>query len=194
MRLAIADPPYPPHVGVGGTRPRASRWYGDKAHTLGRGCYPSDYDPSAGEWDNPSRHRELIEYLVAEFDGFAIATSPDGVDAYWPLPPASKRMAWVKPNATPGPSRLHGKWEAVILYPPAGRRSSRNGIGCVPDVLIEPKRNDGFAGAKPEAWTRWVLDAMSYDPNTDEVVDMFPGSGAVSAVLNSPPIRFEAPA
>lgn len=191
MRLAIADPPYPPHIGVGGLTPRASRWYGDKAHTLGRGCYPADYNPSAGEWDEPARHRELIEYLVAEFDGFAIATSADGVDAYAPLPNAAKRLVWVKPNATPGPSRLHSKWESVILYPPAGRRSSRGGVGCVPDVmvedfpevLIESKRNDGFAGSKPERWTHWVLDAMSYDPATDEVVDIFGGSGSVARAI-----------
>lgn len=53
-------------------------------------------------------------------------------------------------------------------------------MGAVPDVLIEPKRNDGFAGAKPAAWTAWVLAAMSYDPTADEVVDLFPGSGAVT--------------
>ncbi|GAA1138727.1 hypothetical protein [Nocardioides aquiterrae] len=112
----------------------------------------------------------------------AIATSIDGLDAYRPLPVEVRVMVWVKPNAMPGPARIHGKYELVLLYPPEGRRSSRNGAGCVPDVLIAPKRNDGFAGAKPPEWTRWVLDAMSYNPDTDTLDDLFHGSGAVAAV------------
>lgn len=39
----------------------------------------------------------------------------------------------------------------------------------------------GFPGAKPAAWTRWVLDALGYDPETDELVDLFPGSGSITA-------------
>jgi hypothetical protein len=41
----------------------------------------------------------------------------------------------------------------------------------------------GFVGAKPPAWTRWVLDALGYDPERDEVVDLFNGSGAVAGAL-----------
>ena len=38
-----------------------------------------------------------------------------------------------------------------------------------------------FAGAKPRQWTRWVLDMLGYDPETDTVDDLFHGSGAISA-------------
>lgn len=124
-----------------------------------------------------------MEQLLDEYDGFAIATAANGLEAYGPLPKVMRVMVWVKPNAMPGPARIHNKWEAVLLYPPAGRRSSRGGVGCVPDVLIEPKRNDGFAGMKPPAWTRWVLDALSYDPATDTVADLFNGSGAVARAI-----------
>lgn len=177
-RLAIADPPYPPSRRG---RPVGSRWYGDLAHTLGPGSYAADHHPDAAEWDDPARHRALLEELLGAYDGWAIATSVDGVDAYLPLPIEVRRMVWVKPNAMPGPARIHNKHELVLVYPPAGRRTSRGGLGCVPDVLIEPKRNDGFAGAKPPAWTRWVLDALSYNPETDTVDDLFRGSGAVAA-------------
>lgn len=118
-----------------------------------------------------------------EYDGWAIATSADGVPSYGPLPRACRVMVWVKPNAMPGPARIHNKWEAVIVLPPIGRRSSRNGIGAVPDVLVSPKANNGFAGQKPSAWTRWVLEAMSLAAG-DTVDDLFPGSGAVSVVVD----------
>lgn len=180
MRLAIADPPYPPSING---RPRASRWYGDKAHTLGPGSYAADLHPEAGEWDDLARHRRLIEELDAGYDGWAIATSADGRRAYDPLPMGTRVMVWVKPNAIPSPARIHNRYELVLLYPPVGRRTSRGGAGVVPDVLVAPKRNDGFAGAKPSVWTRWVLDAMSYDPAIDTVDDLFAGSGAVARAL-----------
>lgn len=180
MRLAIADPPYPP---APGGRPRASRWYGSQAHTLGPGSYAADEHTAADEWDDPARHRHLIEELAATYDGWAIATAGDSVDVYRPLPLGTRVMIWVKPNAMPGPARIHNRWEAVLLYPPAGRRSSRNGGGVVSDVLVAPKRNGGFAGAKPSEWTRWVLDALGYDPEIDTVDDLFPGSGSVTKAI-----------
>lgn len=183
VRLCIADPPYPPSRRG---RPVASRWYGALAHTLGPGSYAADHHPDAAEWDDPARHRALMDQLLAEYDGWAIATSVDGLDAYRPLPPEVRVMVWVKPNAMPGPARIHNRYEHVLLYPPVGRRSSRNGGGVVPDVLTAPKRNDGFAGAKPPEWTRWVLDALGYNPETDAVTDLFGGSGAVADVLAQP--------
>jgi hypothetical protein len=180
MRLAIADPPYPPLVGSGGRKNRASRWYGDGQRS--RTDRPADNHPAAGEWDDPARHRQLLDDLLRDHDGFAIAASPDGLAAYGPLPAAARLLAWVKPNAQPGSHRLRSLWEPVILYPPAGRRSNRGGVGCTPDVLIQPAPG-GFIGAKPPQWVRWVLDALTYDPTTDEVTDLFHGSGAVAAAL-----------
>lgn len=181
MRLAIADPPYPPFVGSGGRKNRASRWYG-----LGQRSatdVPSDFHPEAHRWDDPAEHRALLERLCVEFDGWAIATSPDGLAAYGTLPAACRLMAWVKPNATPGSHRLRSLWEVVIVYPPEGRRSNRGGVGAMADVLVCPAPRIGFRGAKPVEWTEWVLAALSYDAATDELVDLFPGSGAVAAAV-----------
>ena len=124
---------------------------------------------------------------MAEFDGWAIATSPDGIAAYGELPVGTRIMAWVKPNAQPGAHRLRALWEPVLLYPAAGRRSNRGGSGSVPDVLVHPIRA-GFVGAKPGAWTRWVLDGLSYDPDADTLVDLFPGSGAVGTASDLLPL------
>lgn len=173
MRLAIADPPYPPFIGSGGRKNRASRWYGVGQRS--RKDRPADFHPGAADWDDPARHRALLEELLDTYGGWAIATSPDGIHAYDPLPVACRTMVWVKPNANPGSHRIRSLWEAVIVYPPEGRRSNRGGVGMTPDVLIEPAPRVGFSGAKPVAWWGWVLAALTYREG-DELVDLFPGS------------------
>jgi len=182
VNLAIADPPYPPFVGSGGRKNRASRWYGTGQRS--RTDRPSDQHPEAARWDDPATHRSLFLRLMRDYDGFALATSPDGLEAYRPFPPEIRVMAWVKPNAQPGAHRLRSNWEPVIVRVPDGRRSNRGGRGQISDVLTAnaPGR---FIGRKPEAWTHWVLAAMSYDPATDTVHDLFAGSGAVGAAVES---------
>lgn len=177
-RLAIADPPYPPLFTTRYDRAaprvvrhnRASRWYAG-------GAKSADAHPAAAEWDDPARHRQLIEQLAGEYDGYAIATTPDGLQAYGPLPPDHRLLVWVKTRAMPGARRIAAGWEPVILVPPIGRRA-RDGAQ-VADVL-QTATPQGFPGAKPAEWTRWVLDALGYDPATDTIADLFPGSGAVS--------------
>lgn len=184
MKLAIADPPYPPFIGSGGRKNRASRWYG--AGQRSRTDRPADQHDSAHEWDDPARHRELLEKLAANYDGWAICTSPDGIAAYGPLPAPCRIMAWVKPNAQPGAHRLRSNWEPVILYPPVGRRSNRGGVGSIPDVLTCPvKTASGFRGQKPIEYTKWILAALTFDPAADTVDDIFPGSGAISRAVDA---------
>ncbi|MFG0329251.1 MAG: hypothetical protein ACF8PN_05065 [Phycisphaerales bacterium] len=181
MRLAIADPPYPPFTGSGGRKNRASRWYGDGQRSAKDHRDVADRHPEAARWDDPAEHRRLLERLVADFDGWAIATSPDGLAAYHPLPAECRIMAWIRPNSPPGAHRILNRWEAVVVYPPAGRRSNRQ-VGGVPDVLTCPAPRVGFTGAKPAEWVLWVLEALSYTDG-DELVDLFPGSGAVEGAL-----------
>lgn len=188
-RLAIADPPYPPSRGErfdladGGAREvvrsRARRWYGDGTRSADQTV--ADFHPDAAEWDDPARHRRLLDELVDEFDGWAIATSADGLRCYWPLPISSRVMVWVRPNALPTSRRIASMHELVIVLPPRARRARVAGAHQVPDVLTAPAPSIGFPGAKPPAWTRWVLDALGYDPDVDELVDVFPGSGSVAA-------------
>jgi hypothetical protein len=182
MRLAIADPPYPPFVGSGGRKTRASRWYGSGQRSATD--RPSDYHPEAHEWDEPARHRELLEHLHRDYDGWAIATSPDGLAAYGTLPAACRVMAWIKPNGQPGSHRLRSTWEPVIVYVPEGRRSNRTGGLNINDTMTANAPRRGFIGAKPPEWTRWVLDALGYDPTNDTVHDLFHGSGAVIEAVN----------
>lgn len=187
MRLAIADPPYPPQLGERRDRPggrvrvtsysRARRYYGDGTRPSEE--RPADFHPDAGAWDRPERHRELLEDLRATYDGWAIATTPDGLRCYLPLPITSRIMVWHRPNAQHGSNRIASKWEAVIVQTPESRRSCRGPLQ-VGDVLTAPVRYSSFPGAKPPEWTRWVLDALGYDADVDTVDDLFPGSGAVA--------------
>jgi hypothetical protein len=82
----------------------------------------------------------------------------------------------------PGGLRLISKWEPVIVFVPESRRGREQ--LRVTDVLIAAGPRKGFAGAKPGAWTRWVLDMLGYAPGEDELVDLFPGSGGVTAAAD----------
>lgn len=199
MRLAIADPPYPPQkserydTATGETRvvtrSRSRRWYGGGPGERSGRNRAADFHPAAGEWDSPARHRELLEQLLDSHDGWAIATSPDGLGCYHPLPVPARIMVWHKTRPMPTGHRIATSWEPVILYPARGRRARPTATATgvfgsqVPDVLVAAPPGAGFAGAKPSAWTRWVLDALGYDPGTDTVDDIFPGSGAVTAEI-----------
>lgn len=194
MRLAIADPPYPPRFTERHDRPdgrarivarsRAQRWYSDHG-VRGAGDRPADHHADASEWDDPARHRRLLEQLMDEFDAWAIATAMDGVECYRPLPIPTRVMTWYRPNAQRGDYCIANVTEAVIVYPHRDRRTKRSGpTGQVVDFLQESAPIGEFAGMKPPRWTRWVLDALSYDPETDTVHDLFPGSGSVGAAIS----------
>lgn len=190
MRLAIADPPYPPQFAERRDRPtgplrlttrsRALRWYGDGPRAASDSP-PADFHPEAGVWDSLDEHRALMERLIGSYDGWAIATTPDGLGAYHPLPVSARVMAWVKPNSLPGGARIINRWEPVIVFPPEGRRHRSQ--PRVSDVLVAAPLHVDFIGAKPPEWTEWVLKALGFEPGIDEVDDIFPGSGSVSAAV-----------
>lgn len=191
MRLAIADPPYPPHRALRRDRPegnqrvtvrsRSRRWYGDGPHSAD--MPRADFHPAAGDWDSRDRHQELLAHLMENYDGWAIATSPDGLDAYTPFPLMARIAVWHKPNSIPGGHRLKSCWEPVLVGPPEARANRVGGI--VPDVLVAGTPGAKFAGAKPTPWTHWVLDMLGYDPATDTVDDLFPGSGLVGRAIRT---------
>lgn len=185
MRLAIADPPY-----LG----RADRWYGNGRGSgrtriptaLGRNGRKPDHHPDAADWDRPERHAELVAQLTAECDGWAIAGAPDANTIRVLLnaaPPAARLAVWSRPNSMPGGSRVLSSWEPVIYLVPEGRRD-RSAGPAVRDLLSAPVLPQGFLGSKPPAWTRWVLELLGYDPSADELLDMFPGSGAVTSAAD----------
>lgn len=180
MKLCIADPPY-----LG----RSTRWYGGgnggfRPLVTGRRVRAGDNHPDAHLWDDPEAHRALVERLCDEYDGWAIAMNPADLRHYlgW-VPPETLVCAWVKPDAVPGGGRVSTSWEPVLLLP---ARTGRPAPGMqIRDALTAAVSGGAvkFPGAKPRAWTRWVLDMLGYDPEMDTVDDLFHGSGAVAAEI-----------
>lgn len=167
----IADPPC-----LG----RARRSYGDgRGHGAARGR--ADEHPDARAWDEPCAHVELLEQLEREADGWAVALTPTSLPLYLRHAPAEVRIAvWVRGNAIPSGSRIRSVWEPVLVRVPAGRVAHGTGPS-LDDVVTSGIAREGFAGRKPPAWTHWVLGLLGYDPGLDDLVDPFPGSGAVGA-------------
>ena len=179
MKMAIADPPY-----LG----RAHRYYGVGGYAKGHGEGRADEHPDAAEWDKPERHVALVRQLQADFDAWAIAMTVHSIGVYASAVNLDSRSgyrfaAWVQPRSVPSGSRITTSWEPVLLHVPQERRRHKTGPN-VPDHLNSPPASSGFMGAKPKAWTRWVLDLMGFNPEHDTVTDLFPGSGAVTSEIN----------
>lgn len=125
-------------------------------------------------------HRLLIRYLCDDFDGWALSTASTTLQEVLRLCPTGVRIAaWCKSFASfkPGVSPAY-TWEPVIFVPVD--RPHDRGEPTVQDHLIEPiTLRRGFTGAKPTRFARWIRCLLRATPD-DELVDLFPGSGAVS--------------
>lgn len=161
MRFAYADPPY----------------LGTSA--FGAAHHYSDHHEQAADYDRPSAHLALVEQLVDEFpDGWALSLSSPSLRTILPFcPPDVRVCSWVKGWCSwkPGVSPKYA-WEPVILRGgafPGEHRVVRDWLMC--NVSTGQK----LPGVKPPAFCRWVFGLLGAGPS-DELVDLFPGSGAVS--------------
>jgi hypothetical protein len=159
-RIGYADPPYP-----------------GLAHLY------KDQPDYGGEVD----HVELIERLDAEFDGWVLHTHTPAISIVGPMLPKGARWgAWVKTFAAFKKGvRPAYAWEPVIFKPCrrmdedySGRIVQRDWIAC-PITLRR-----GFIGAKPEAVCHWAFEIVGAQRG-DDLVDLYPGSGAVGRAWES---------
>jgi hypothetical protein len=185
MKLCIADPPY-----LG----RAERWYGVSGCGEGHGLGKADEHLEAYLWDLPETHIQLVTDLEKNYDGYAIALTVHSLSTYLSVIDTDSRngirvMAWVKPIAVPSGNRIATTWEPVIVKVPKERRGHGKGKTMKDNLIANPIQN-GFIGAKPEAWTEWVLNAMGYQDG-DEIVDLFNGSGAVKDAIANIPYKLD---
>lgn len=156
MKIGYADPPY---IGC--------------AHLY------KDHPDFAGEVD----HKELIERLQDEFDGWVLhasATSTsiatlapliDGTGARW--------CSWVKGFAAFKRNvPVAYAWEPVLIKPARKPVVSKRLV--MRDWIQESiTLRRGLTGAKPEAVCHWAFELVGVRPD-DEMFDLYPGTGAVS--------------
>lgn len=151
MRAAYADPPYP-----------------GCAHLYG--CDEID-------------HAALIKRLCDEYpESWALSTSSPALREVLALCPSDVRVAaWVKPFASFKPGVNPGyAWEPVIFC--GGRKRERTEDTVRDYVAASITLERGLVGAKPKGFCFWLFDLLGLRPNADdEFVDLFPGSGAVTA-------------
>lgn len=158
-RYAYADPPY-----IG----QARRHY--------------SHDPQCAEVD----HTALIAQLET-YDGWALSLS--SVSLYRVLCSCAANglheergdfrvAAWVKPFASfkPGVGLAYA-WEPIIIRNPRPRSREQDTTRDWISANITLQR--GLSGVKPDAFCYWLFEALNLDPS-DDLIDLFPGSGAVS--------------
>jgi hypothetical protein len=158
VRIGYADPPY-----VG----QSKKHYGN---------HP-DYD---GEVDQA----QLIARLESDYDAWVLHLSTPSLRDLLPLTPRDRQvrtLVWVKPFAVWKPNvPVSYAWEPIIV-----RTLRDKGAPTVRDYISEPIRlgpdEDGarVPGAKPKAVCFWIFDVIGASP-TDDLDDIFPGSGAVT--------------
>ena len=125
-------------------------------------------------------HADLIGRLCAEYpDGWALSTSSVALrDVLALCPPDVRVGSWVKTWCSwkPGVGVAYA-WEPVLFRGgrPRGRLKDtvRDWIGC--PILTRQT----VKGAKPDAFCYWLFEVLNLHPD-DELVDLYPGSGAVT--------------
>ena len=160
MRVAYADPPYPG---------QSAKHY-------------SNHPDYAGEVD----HAALAAQL-AGFDGYIFHTSSTALPSVLGLFPGARTLAWVKPFcAFKRNVPVAYAWEPCLVVP--ARKPVVGGTAHpLRDFLAEPiTMRRGLAGAKPERVCWWLFECAGLLPG-DELVDLFPGSGAVMRAWRSWP-------
>jgi len=157
MKFAYADPPY-----------------------LGCGDLYAKHHPEALDWNDPKRHEELIAQLQCDFpDGWAMSLSSPSLRVILPMCPDDCRVsAWVKPFAVFKPNvGVAYAWEPVIWR--GGRRRTREQFTSRDWHSANITLQKGLPGAKPPSFCRWIFEILNAQPD-DELVDLFPGTGAIT--------------
>lgn len=159
MKIAYADPPY-------------------------LGCcalYKHEHGADGKCWDRWQTHAALIERLCKEFpDGWALsASSPSLREILYMCPGNVRVSAWVKPFAVFKPNVNPAyAWEPVIWR--GGRTKRERTEPTVRDwVSANITLRKGLTGAKPKEFADWLFDLMGMREG-DELIDLFPGTNAVT--------------
>ena len=153
MRFAYADPPY-----IG----QAKKHYAD--------------DPNCAEVD----HAALVASLETEYDGWALSCKSNAKELAWLISLCGQDVrlgAWVKPFCSFKPNVNPAyAWEPIIFYSPVKRERSEPTVRDWVSANITLQK--GVSGAKPVAFGFWLFELLGMK-REDELVDLYPGSGAI---------------
>jgi len=128
-------------------------------------------------------HRILIGTLVRDFpDGWALSTAASTLQRVLALCPDGVRIAaWIKGPRHGVSMRPRSAWEPLIVC--GGRKRRVAAAEASSDTLTWGGRQHSHPGAligmKPAPFCRWMFCQLSALAG-DELVDIFPGSGAVA--------------
>lgn len=157
--------------------------YADPPYVGCSDLYPEH--PDAARWDDPLEHVELMHNLDDALDGWALSASAPSLAALLHQAPAGTRVGvWVKPFAAYKRNiRVAYTWEPVLWHRATPRRPDepvgRDHLSC-PITLRR-----GLTGAKPEAFEAWLRVLLGWREG-DTLLDLFPGSGAITAANDRP--------
>ena len=175
VKLGYADPPYPG---------QAAKHYSDHA----------DY---AGEVN----HGDLLKRLDSDYDGWLLHTSSTALPEVLVLAESLgvgpyRVMAWFKPFAIFKRNvSVAYAWEPVLVKaarkPVVAHRvvmrdwvEDEEPLDLESAVRANVTLRKGLVGVKPTAVCRWAFEMLGALP-TDDLVDLFPGSGAVGRAWQS---------
>ena len=152
-RCGYADPPY-----------------------LGQAQRHYAHDPRCAEVD----HKELIQRLHTNYDGWALSCSSTSLQTILSLCPSDVRIGgWFKTFASFKKANPAYAWEPVVFQP----CRSRKGRFIVRDWVAAPiTLRRGLCGVKPDRFCYWLFELLGMEPE-DQFDDLFPGSGAVTRAL-----------
>jgi hypothetical protein len=138
-----------------------------------------------GCWDDPETHRLSIERTVAQYPGcWAFSLSSPSLRTLLPFFPERARLGmWFKPFCSfkLGVTVTYA-YEPVVFWSSRPRTREQDTVRDwveAPAVKANITLRKGLTGAKPEAFSYWLFEVLNLEPS-DEFVDLFPGSGAVS--------------
>lgn len=134
-------------------------------------------------WDELDTHQRLITWADDRYDAWALSLSSTHLHAILPLcPPDVRVMAWVKPFAVFRPNVNPAyAWEPVIVR--GGRPYTRQDPTVRDWVAVNIAMQKGTIGAKPVAFSQWILQVLNVQPG-DDLEDPFVGSGGVAAAFD----------